>query len=296
MIFAAAGVTDAVRTERIASFDDYQSCVSAGRAMYPHQHGNACIGPASARKDGPLGQGPDQTYGDESDEASIEGKSNHNRNIGMEQLTCHHRNDRNRCERVTEALRQDRREYDDKLKDRSQGFSGACLGRSFPSDALSPSAISNERRTTMKEKKEAISGTVTGNDQHTGFRAMIMKQAIKYNLAGFTKNVPNDVVNFTLQGDAKRLTDAVSAIQEGTKKSSDINVRTAQGTVDPALNAFTIYAWTSMTRNITNPYNLVFHLRPDDGEIAPADVKTVWHGILQSTLKGDDLKKLGPDD
>ena len=36
--FAAAGVTDGVRTERIASFDDYQSCVSAGRAMYPHQH------------------------------------------------------------------------------------------------------------------------------------------------------------------------------------------------------------------------------------------------------------------
>ena len=70
----------------------------------------------------------------------------------------------------------------------------------------------------MKEKKEAISGTVTGNDQHVGFRAMIMKQAIEYNLAGFAKNLPNDVVNFTLQGDGKRLTDAVSAIQEGTKK------------------------------------------------------------------------------
>ena len=148
----------------------------------------------------------------------------------------------------------------------------------------------------MKDKKEAISGTVTGNDQHVGFRAMIMKQAIEYNLAGFAKNLPNDVVNFTLQGDAKRLTDAVSAIQEGTKKSSHIKVSTTQGTVDPALNAFTIYAWTSATRNITNPYNLVFHLRLDDGKLAPADVKTVWHGILRSTLKGDDLKKLGPDD
>jgi hypothetical protein len=30
--------------------------------------------------------------------------------------------------------------------------------------------------------------------------------------------------------------------------------------------------------------------------VAPVDVKTVWHGILRSTLKGDDLKKLGPDD
>jgi acylphosphatase len=87
----------------------------------------------------------------------------------------------------------------------------------------------------MKEK-EAISGTVTGNDQHVGFRAMIMKQAIEYNLAGFAKNLPNDVVNFTLQGDAKRLPHALSAIQEGTKKSSHIKVSTTQGTVDPALN------------------------------------------------------------
>ena len=44
------------------------------------------------------------------------------------------------------------------------------------------------------------------------------------------------------------------------------------------------------------PYTLVFHLRPDDDKIAPENVKTVWRGILQSTLKGDDLKKLGPDD
>ena len=148
----------------------------------------------------------------------------------------------------------------------------------------------------MKEKKEAISGTVTGNDQHVGFRAMIMKQAIEYNLVGFTKNLPNDVVNFTLQGDAKRLTDAVSAIQEGTKKSSDIKVSTAEDKVDPSLNAFTIFDWTSTTRNITTPYTLVFRLRPDEGKLAPADVKAVWHGILQSTLKGEDLKKLGPND
>jgi acylphosphatase len=159
-----------------------------------------------------------------------------------------------------------------------------------------PSAIPNLRRTTMSEKNQAISGTVTGNDQHVGFRAMIMKQAIEYNLAGFTKNLPNDVVSFVLQGDGKRLNDAVSAIQEGTKKSSDIKVNTAEDKVDPSLNAFTIFDWTSTTRNITTPYTLVFHLRPDDGKLAPANVKTVWRGILQSTLKGADLKKLGPDD
>jgi acylphosphatase len=148
----------------------------------------------------------------------------------------------------------------------------------------------------MSEKDQAISGTVTGNDQHVGFRAMIMKQAIEYNLAGFSKNLPNDVVSFVLQGDGKRLNDAVSAIQEGTKKSSDIKVSTAADKVDPSLNAFTIFDWTSTTRNIATPYTLVFHLRPNGGKVAPPDVKTVWRGILQSTLKGDDLKKLGPDD
>jgi acylphosphatase len=125
---------------------------------------------------------------------------------------------------------------------------------------------------------------------------MIMKKAIEYNLAGFAKNLPNDVVSFVLQGDHERLTDAVSAIQEGTKKSSNIEVSTTQRALDPTLTSFTIYAWTSTTRDITNPYDLVFHVRPDDGMLPPATVKSVWRGILQSTLKGDDLKKLTPDD
>jgi len=144
--------------------------------------------------------------------------------------------------------------------------------------------------------KQAISGTVTGNDQHVGFRAMIMKQAIEYNLAGYARNEPDDVVSFTLQGDAKRLDDAVAAIDAGTKKSSNIEVKTAPGTVDPALDSFTIFAWTSTTRNITNPYDLVFTLRTDDGTLSHAEVKEVWHGILASTLKGDDLNKLGGGD
>ena len=143
---------------------------------------------------------------------------------------------------------------------------------------------------------QAISGTVTGNDQHVGFRAMIMKQAIAYNLAGVAKNLPDDVVSFRLQGDAKRLNHAVAAIQAGTRRSSNIAVRTASAAVDPSLGAFTIFAWTSTTRNITNPYDLVFKLRAGDGTLAPADVKAVWRGILKATLKGDDLKKLGPDD
>ena len=141
-------------------------------------------------------------------------------------------------------------------------------------------------------QKQAISGTVTGNDQHVGFRAMIMKQAIAYNLAGDAKNEPNDVVHFTLQGDAARIGEAVAVVREGTRKSSKIEVSTAPAAVDPALNTFTIIDWTSTSRGITTPYTLVFKLRGDDRVLAAADVKDVWHGILKSTLKGGDLKKL----
>ncbi len=146
------------------------------------------------------------------------------------------------------------------------------------------------------KQTQAISGTVTGNDQQVGFRAMIMKQAIAYNLAGSAKNLPNDVVRFTLQGDADRLEPAVDAVRGGTRKSSDIEVEAAPAAVDPDLSTFTILAWTSTSRNITNPYDLVFRLRGDDSKLSPAEVKDVWHDILKSTLQGDDLRKLGPDD
>jgi acylphosphatase len=50
-------------------------------------------------------------------------------------------------------------------------------------------------------KKEAVATTVTGNEQQVGFRAMVMKLAIEYNLAGLAKNDANQIVHFTLQGD-----------------------------------------------------------------------------------------------
>ena len=103
-------------------------------------------------------------------------------------------------------------------------------------------------------------------------------------------------MRFTLQGDAKRLNPAIAAIKEGTKKSSNIEVATTPATVDPRLGTFTIVSWTSTSRNITTPYNLVFTLRENDETISENDAKAVWRQILQSTLKGDDLKKLSDKD
>jgi len=145
-------------------------------------------------------------------------------------------------------------------------------------------------------ESQAISGIVTGNVQKVGFRAMILKQAIKYNLAGSARNTTEGAVQFTLQGNESRIDQAVMAIRDGTRRSSNVNVSTSPAKADPGLDKFTVIAWTSASRDITTPYDLVFHLRPNNETISKRDAKQVWHEILRSTLKGDDLDKLDDDD
>jgi acylphosphatase len=160
-------------------------------------------------------------------------------------------------------------------------------------DGENPQASCAE--SAMQETK-AILATVTGNDQHVGFRAMIMKQAIEYNLAGSAKNEANGSVHFTLQGDSDRLDSALGAIRAGTKKSSNIEVSATQTAVDRNIRTFTVIDWTSTSRNITTPYTLVFTLRADDRAISKSEAKEVWRQILRTTLLGEDLQKLRDDD
>ena len=150
-------------------------------------------------------------------------------------------------------------------------------------------------RATMPQTK-AISATVTGNDEQVGFRALVMKQAIELNLAGAARNEPNNIVKVTLQGDVQRLDSAIATIRQGTRRSSNIEVSTSQAAVDPSLRAFTIVDWTSSSRGITNPYTLVFKLRDNDQVISDSEAKGVWRQILRTTLKGEDLQKLRPED
>jgi acylphosphatase len=146
------------------------------------------------------------------------------------------------------------------------------------------------------QQQQAILGTVTGNDQQVGFRAMIMKQAIEYNLAGLAQNEANQIVHFTLQGDSDRLDTALAAIREGTAKSTGVIVDATPAEVNPGLSTFKIIDWTSNRRDITTPYTLIFPLREDDDAISKAEAKDVWHQILRTTLQGDDLQKLDEND
>src|SRR5277367_6753194 len=63
-------------------------------------------------------------------------------------------------------------------------------------------------------ESQAISGIVSGNVQQVGFRAMLLKQAIKYNLAGSAQNTQG-TLQFTLQGDENRISQTVMAIRNG---------------------------------------------------------------------------------
>jgi acylphosphatase len=144
-----------------------------------------------------------------------------------------------------------------------------------------------------KANQEAISGTISGQKiQKVGFRAMIQKQAIMLNLAGAARNNPDGTVSLSVQGDKHRIDKILDAIRAGNKKSSTGNtVNLTDAALDPNLDTFTVYAWTSTTRTITNPYDLIFHLRSTDEEVSKKEAEAAWNSIAESTLKGDDLTK-----
>ena len=73
-------------------------------------------------------------------------------------------------------------------------------------------------------QQQAITATVTGAKiQKVGFRAMIQKEAIMYDLAGFARNKPDGTVEVRLQGDKDRIDQTLAAIRAGSKKSSQNN-------------------------------------------------------------------------
>jgi len=141
----------------------------------------------------------------------------------------------------------------------------------------------------------AVSGIVTGNVQEVGFRAMIRRRAIQYNLAGSVENKNAKSVQFFLQGDEDRIDKASMAMRKGTKKSSDVNVTLSPASVHPSLQTFTVVGWTSVSRHITHPYDLVFNLRPDNTTINKHETKNVWVDICEKAVKGADSRKCSKD-
>jgi acylphosphatase len=172
-----------------------------------------------------------------------------------------------------------------------------CIATSLAS--VSVVVIPAAAKSGAKDKNiTAVSGRVTGNVQQVGFRAMIQKQAIRYNLAGSAENNSDLSVRFLLQGDDDRIKQALKTITKGTKKSSNVSVSRASVAVTSNLMTFTVIGWTSVSRGITQPYDLIFHLRIPDTVTKKDDVKSVWLMICENAVKGEDVGKCdkGNDD
>jgi acylphosphatase len=137
----------------------------------------------------------------------------------------------------------------------------------------------------------AVSGTVTGNVQQVGFRAMIQREAIQHNLAGSAENENDKSVRFIVQGPKAQVDEVLKAIRKGTKKSSDVSVSVSPAQVDSNLKTFTAVGWTSVSRHISHPYDLVFNLRQDNTPINKDEAKKIWLDICRNTVKGDDAGK-----
>ncbi|MDX2225822.1 MAG: acylphosphatase [Verrucomicrobiae bacterium] len=150
-----------------------------------------------------------------------------------------------------------------------------------------PSLTLSQAQTEVK----AVSGIVSGEVQKVGFRAMILKQAIHLNLAGQVENLKDGTVHFTLQGAEDRIQKALANIGEGTKKSAAVRITTSAAPFNPALKTFTVIGWTSTTRGVTSPYNLVFTLRSDNLPVSDREAKKIYREILERTLSPADLKK-----
>jgi len=103
-------------------------------------------------------------------------------------------------------------------------------------------------------------------------------------------------VHFVLQGPQDRIDQALKAIRKGTKKSSNVKVSTSSAVVERDLETFTVFGWTSVTRHISHPYDLVFNLRQDNTIISTDEAKAVWLGICRKTAQGEDTEKCEKDD
>jgi acylphosphatase len=171
---------------------------------------------------------------------------------------------------------------------------GSLVGRII--QLLAPVLISGaaaEAALAANVRREAITAMVIGEKvQKVGYRAMIQKQAIIYNLAGYARNNRDGTVGVMLQGDADRIDKTLEAISAGNKNSSKANIiGKAPAPFEANLKTFTIFGWTSTSRNISSPYDLVFNLRPASSEISPKDADAIWNSIAESALKGEDLAK-----
>lgn len=134
------------------------------------------------------------------------------------------------------------------------------------------------------ERNYAVQGTVTGRVQQVGFRAFLLKLAIRYNLSGFAENLRNGLVIFRFQGDKNRVMNALSQIKNGNPKARVDSVNTQEITPDNT-TVFRVKNWTSVSRNFHTPVDLVFRLRTDNSEWSIKKTKKHYKRMIKSAMR-----------
>src|SRR6476646_2817394 len=119
-------------------------------------------------------------------------------------------------------------------------------------------------------------GTTSGRSNIAPVSAGFFIKRVEIN----APDAPRNKVEVRLQGDKDRIDQTLAAIRAGSKKSSQNNtISQVTAAWDPDLKTFTVFAWTSTSRNIMNPYDLVFTLRPANDQISHKDAKAIWNNI-----------------
>jgi hypothetical protein len=74
-----------------------------------------------------------------------------------------------------------------------------------------------------------------------------------------------------------------------------VNVSVSPAPAKADRNSFTVVGWTSVSRHILHPYNLVFNLRPNNTTIKKGEAKKIWLEICTKTVTGEDSGKCKKD-
>lgn len=105
-----------------------------------------------------------------------------------------------------------------------------------------------------------MKGVATGKVTQVGFRAALLKLAIKYQLGGWAKN-DGASAKFVYQGHCSTVYQAIGELYTADAHACVSSITLSKVTNAPTTyTTFTIYGWTSTSRCYNTPTNIVYHI------------------------------------
>ena len=134
------------------------------------------------------------------------------------------------------------------------------------------------------QTSSAVEGVIRGRVQKVGFRALIFRQAIRYNLGGMIENFPDGSVHFALQGSPELLKEALTMIRKGTAKAQVNDVEIKPAPVQNGVVSAVVKGWTSSTRDFQHPVDLVYPLRVENQPVSEEEAHRIYKQIIRSAM------------